>query len=468
MPRKSVSLLEPSKESSSNERKEDKIHDDGNSNMPQAAPPPSRGGLGRGFRFMKGKSLRNIAKGMGDLEDSIDDITEEVREMETEPVQEPQIVSEEDDNSIGDITEGFLNSDPSSSKMWDTGMTDDDDDMEEFRREMEMAGSYKPEPEQELRTVSEDDDDNSNVPQAAPPPSRGLDRGFSFIKGKSLRNIAKGMDDFENSIDDITDGFFDSDPSSSKMWESGMTDDDDGMEKLQREMEMTESLPIMEGDGTDVPHTLPAPSSKPSQLETLCAQIRHQEELEELQKRLDETEVERDRLKNWQKEIMQVKEELGPNETDVTLQKLANDITDELYSKRKWISWLYGWIFLALFVIGTLPTGAFMLSSFKRRYSPIVAGHTKSPLKTGTSAKRDTILNSNLQEVLIQARVIIAESHEIMSTFSEDQLIIDTMMNTIVQNLRGIRVDTLLDEISHTTKPVSYAFKNLFKTQESS
>lgn len=87
---------------------------------------------------------------------------------------------------------------------------------------------------------------------------------------------------------------------------------------------------------------------------------------------------------------------------------------------------------------------------------------------------RDKVLSSNLQEALIRGRIIAAESQEIMITFIEDQLMMDAMMNTIVQTLRGRelrtedRVDSSLDKKSLTIKSIFYEDKNLFKTQESS
>jgi len=206
---------------------ETKLDKDDFSEMDQSvAQPPLRRGVDNNYSFINRKSLVNVVKGWGALEEFMDNIT---------------------NGSSLKGSSNKSNSLYSSKQKWDSGGFDDG--VEELQRELAEAESNQPEAEKGLQSPSDDaetkfdDDDIGEMPPVKPPASRSLGRGYSFIRRESLLNLAKDIDDgLDNYMDDSTKVGRKGNLSQSIIWDTGATDGifDDGMDELQREIAAAE------------------------------------------------------------------------------------------------------------------------------------------------------------------------------------------------------------------------------------
>jgi len=205
-----------------------------------------RGGLTRGgYSFIKRQSVRNIVKGLDDIDMSMDDILEEpskqssskmwdsgfsaatdersndgLRELqaELENVSLPKEKSMEDESMKGIAEEP---STQLSSKMWesDSSTVSDDglEDLKDLTAELENASlpqknSIKNNINKVTPAASEsksmdDNKGNADLVSPSPPPRRNsLQRGLSFIKQNSFFNLMNNLEDtFQHSMDDTAE-----------------------------------------------------------------------------------------------------------------------------------------------------------------------------------------------------------------------------------------------------------------------
>jgi len=142
---------------------------------------------------------------------------------------------------------------------------------------------------------------------------------------------------------------------------------------------------------------------------------------------------ERNQLKERQDGAM-LKGKLMLDGKDVNSQKWVTDVPDKSYSKRKRILWLFYGIFLAILLLGFSPVVAPIFSLFKRRINSILVSDEALPSKITISGKREVFHDSelkNARQALIQAKILLAETHEIASKFMEEQLVMDNVIQIL-------------------------------------
>jgi len=340
--------------------------------------PSSRLTLNKAYSFIKQQSLFNLVSRMDALEDSIDNTSEE---------------------RSNDIYEELSHKRPPnrqlpSSRMWESEMDFDCDGLEELQSELEGADPLqaesigenidegKPEASQHetlskprqasnLQIVFEESetesqgDDTSNLARGSSSRLR-FNKGFSFIKQKSLFNLLSRVDAFEDSMDDtskersndISKKASHRQPpnrqlQSSRMWESEMDFDcDDGLEESRRKLERSGYLQIepsaSEEEIDDIDAVDSVAGESFSQVKQLCT-VSQQQLIQMLKEKnyvlaneLSKVTAERNQLKERQDGAL-LKGKLTLDGKDVNSQKWVADILDKSNSKRKPVLWSENW-----------------------------------------------------------------------------------------------------------------------------
>merc|ERR1740124_177396 len=386
---------------------ESEIESESNDTMNLTKGSTSRPRLNQGLSFIKQESLFNLVSRMDALEDSMNDTSEEPSNDRRPPIRQL-----------------------SASQMCES----------ETQKLQSVSGKS------EIELESDDASDLVIVTPLRP----SLNTAFSFMKKASLSNLMSRMGTAKDTINDTSKELsndiskkasYRRPPSkqllSSRMWESETDFDcNDGLQGLQKELEGADTLQIelcasgVERDDTRIRNSGVAGEST-SQVKKSRTVPQHQlvEVLTEKNNALiDDLSVvtsERNQLKERQDGAM-LKGKLMLDGKDVNSQKWVTDVPDKSYSKRKRILWLFYGIFLAILLLGVSPVVAPIFSLFKRRINSILVSDEALPSKITISGKREVFHDSelkNAKQALIQAKILLAETHEIASKFMEEQLV---------------------------------------------
>ena len=394
-------------------------------NLAIVSPSPSRNNPD--FGFIRRESLYNLVTHMGTLYDSINDITKEPSRR------------------------GSLNRQLSSSMTMEAEMDfDSDDGLEELQNEIERVNSLQTEPS---IYGSERYDTDVSFILSSSLPTNMPEQQHGFIVQESLQIPATQLSDLENTIMEITCKPIRRQLLKQLVPEHNLDIVDEIPDFFQNKLDQ---LNYKNSTGNEVSSSVTGKLS--SQVKELCTVPQYQQMLQVLQERnnaingqLDEIREERNRLKERQDEVTTIEEEHTSDRIHIRYLKWVAYILDRSYDKRKWILWLCGCIFLVILLLTSLPVGASILSLFKGRNSTMLVGDNTFPSEITALEERGVLHDSELKDAkqaLIQVKIILTETQELVSKFMEDQLVMDSIVHILQLENTQLKTNIKFSNIS--------------------
>jgi len=142
------------------------------------------------------------------------------------------------------------------------------------------------------------------------------------------------------------------------------------------------------------------------------------------------------------------------DEIDVSSQKWVRKFPDESYSKQKQLCWLLCCILLAILSLSYTPVVNPTFSLSKGRTSTMLIGDEVFPSKITALEERKVLYDSGLKDTkhaLTQAKIMLTETHELVSAFVDNQKVMDSIIQTLqTENAQLKKSITLLDVIENT------------------